>query len=96
MGAARLSGPQRKATTVVFSKQFRKSDPDNAEPDAADQSDDDNSHGRARFFARCYCVFNASQVDNYAPNDMPRLPETERIARADAFFAALNIPVNLR
>ena len=82
-----------KATTVVFWKELRKSDSGDAESDAADRSDDDNSHGRARFFARGYCVFNASQVDDYAPHDMPRLPEAERIARADAFFAALNIPI---
>lgn len=82
-----------KATTVVFWKQLRKSDSGDTESDAADRSDDDNSHGRARFFARGYCVFNASQVNGYAPHDMPRLPEAERIARADAFFAALNIPI---
>ncbi len=39
------------------------------------------------------CVFNASQVDGYPPHDTPRLPEAERIARADAFFAALDIPI---
>jgi antirestriction protein ArdC len=33
-------------------------------------------------------------VDGQVPRELPRLPESERIARADAFFAALRIPIN--
>jgi hypothetical protein len=55
--------------------------------------DCDEREDRPRFFARGYCVFNVTQVDGYAPPDLPRLPESERIARADAFFAVMNIPV---
>jgi antirestriction protein ArdC len=64
----------------------------------ADPSDTDGAHSdehedQPRFFARGYCVFNARQVDGYAPPDLPSLPDSERIVRADAFFAALNIPI---
>ena len=77
-----------KATTVVFWKHSG-----NAESEDADQSDSDERRAYARFVARGYCVFNASQVDGYPPHDTPRLPEAERLARADAFFAALDIPI---
>jgi antirestriction protein ArdC len=82
-----------KATTVVLWKQMRKSDSGDAKSDGADRSDGDEREDRTRFLARGYCVFNASQVDGYAPHEMPRLPETERIVRADTFFAALGIPI---
>jgi antirestriction protein ArdC len=82
-----------RATTVVFWKQTRKDDRGDAGSDDASGSNCDEREDRPRFFARGYCVFNASQVDGYAPQDLPRLPECERIARADAFFAALNIPI---
>jgi antirestriction protein ArdC len=61
--------------------------------DDAERSGHDERQGRTRFFARGYQVFNAIQVDGYVPADFPRLPESERTARADAFFAALNIPI---
>ena len=82
-----------KATTVAFWKEMRKGDHANAESDSAERSDHGDREDRPRFFARGYSVFNASQVDNYMPRDLPRLSESERIARADAFFAALNIPI---
>jgi antirestriction protein ArdC len=82
-----------KATTVVFWKEMRKGDHANAESDGAERSDHGDREDRPRFFARGYSVFNASQVDNYMPPDLPRLSESERIACADAFFAALNIPI---
>jgi antirestriction protein ArdC len=76
-----------KATTVVFWKQMRTGDSSGAEPGC------DEREEQALFFARGYCVFNASQVDGYAPHDMPHLSEAERITRADAFFFALDIPI---
>ncbi len=82
-----------KSTTVVFWKETRKGDHENAESDRADRSNGDEREGQAQFFARGYSVFNASQVDGYVQPDLSRLPETERVARADAFFAALDIPI---
>jgi antirestriction protein ArdC len=54
---------------------------------------DERGGRRPRFFARGYCVFNEAQVDGRGREELPCLPESERIARADAFFAALNIPI---
>ena len=44
-------------------------------------------------FARAFTVFNLAQVDGYEPAPVTLLPETERIAHAEAFVAALNIPI---
>jgi antirestriction protein ArdC len=67
------------------------------EPSGGDQgpSHHDDRSGRPRFFARGYHVFNEAQVDGHAHvrEELPCLPESERIAHADAFFAALNIPM---
>ena len=92
-----------KATTVVFWKQMHRHQCSDADPSNADGADDgahvrsgahcDGHEDRPRFFARGYYVFNAKQVDGYAPPDLPSLPDSERIVRADAFFAALNIPI---
>jgi antirestriction protein ArdC len=46
-----------------------------------------------RMFARGYTVFNSAQVDGYTPPEMPVLPETERIAHAERFCAALGINI---
>ena len=73
------------ATSIVFWKRI--GEPDDRETDAGDAED------RVRFVARGYAVFNRSQVDGYEPEEQPALPESERIVRADAFLAALNIPV---
>ena len=82
-----------KATTVVFWKQMRRDERVDGGADDGNGADCDEREDRPRFFARGYCVFNAGQVDGYAQPDLPRLPESERLARADAFFAALNIPI---
>ena len=78
------------ATTVVFWKAI---DGRHTAGDDADRSDHDDDGARPRFFARGYFVFNEAQVDGSAPRDLPPLPESERIARADAFFSALKIPI---
>lgn len=44
---------------------------------------------RPAFLARGYSVFNADQVDGYAPSVVPQLTEAERIDRAEAFFEAI-------
>jgi antirestriction protein ArdC len=82
-----------RATTVVFWKQTHQNDRGAEETDDGNVRDDGEREDRPRFFARGYCVFNASQVDGYAPPELACLPESERVARADAFFAALDIPV---
>jgi len=54
---------------------------------AAGSSEEEGN--RARFVARAYNVFNAEQVDGYEAPAVPQLPEAERIAEAEAFFAAI-------
>jgi antirestriction protein ArdC len=73
------------ATSIVFWKRIGQLDHDN-------QTDTDGED-RVRFVARGYAVFNRSQVDGFEPAEQTLLPESERIARADAFLGALNIPV---
>ena len=81
------------AATVVFWKQIGGSNRADAGADHADISADDEREGRPRFFARGYCVFNEAQVEGRVPPELPRLPESERIAGAEAFFSALKIPI---
>ena len=84
-----------KATTVVFWKQIGRRDDGASSTDDPDPSDHDDRAGRPRFLARGYYVFNEAQVDGHrhVHQEQPRLPEAERIACADAFFAALDIPI---
>jgi antirestriction protein ArdC len=79
-----------KATTIVFWKQIRGKAQEIEGEDGANAEDDDD---RPRFFARGYAVFNRAQVDGFKEPDLPRLPETERVAHAEAFFDRLDIPV---
>lgn len=72
-----------KAATVVFWKDLR--------PDSSDA--DGDTEERPRFVARAYWVFNASQVEGYVPSEIALLPESERVAQAEAFFSALPIDV---
>lgn len=77
----------QRATTVVFWKEFRTGDGNGAD-------DDGESEGRrSRFMARGYSLFNAAQVDGFDLPRPPELPETERIAAAETFFAATGIPI---
>ena len=78
------------ATTVVFWKTI---DGRHTTGVDTDPLDPDEGGTRLRFLARGYFVFNEAQVDGTTPRELPRLPESERIARADAFFAALKIPI---
>lgn len=73
-----------RGTTVVLWKQ------------AASRADDDSDDGDARpgrMFARAFTVFNVAQVDGFEPAEVALLPETDRLVHADAFVAALGIPV---
>jgi antirestriction protein ArdC len=55
---------------------------------------DGESEERARFIARGYNVFNADQVDGLEQVAVPILPESERIASAETFFAAIPARIN--
>src|SRR3954468_24427544 len=71
-----------RATTVVFWKEVGS---------ARSGDDGEDESERRRFLARGYCVFNQAQVDNYEAETPALLPEAERIAQADAFYAHLGI-----
>lgn len=60
--------------------------------DEAEGSTDEEA--RARFVARAYNVFNADQVDGFETEQLPELPESERIERAEKFFAGIPAIVN--
>lgn len=74
-----------RGTTVVLWKQA-------ASP--ADDDHDDGDQRPGRMFARAFTVFNVAQVEGYEPAPVAILPEGERFAHADAFVAALGIPIN--
>jgi antirestriction protein ArdC len=70
-----------RATTVVFWKFANEaSETEDAEAPKA---------GSRLLFTRGYSVFNAAQVDGYPPAADADVPMPERIAHADAFFAAI-------
>jgi antirestriction protein ArdC len=70
-----------KAATVMFWKQTRQNDRGEEETDNGNLTDNDDREDRPRFFARGYCVFNASQVDGYVRPAVECLAESERLAR---------------
>jgi antirestriction protein ArdC len=71
-----------KATTVVFWKFAH---------DSAEGQEGDESHasGSRLLFTRGYSVFNAAQVDGYAPVTDADATMPERIAHAEEFFHAI-------
>jgi antirestriction protein ArdC len=90
---AEAGGQVRKgerATTIVFWKQFRNSDAEDAD-DGHDSAETDGR--RARFMARGYSVFNLAQVDGIDLPKPPALAENERVAVAEAFFGHLGISI---
>jgi antirestriction protein ArdC len=74
-----------KSTAVVFWKFF--------EDETPEVSEGDEPCNRKGVMARAYHVFNAAQVDGYDVPAIPRLPETERIGRAEEFFSELNADI---
>lgn len=91
-----------RATTVVFWKQFRRGEADGEGGSSStpirpgDGRDDDghgNESGRPRFMAKGYNLFNAGQVEGLDLPEPPVLPESERVAAAEAFFANTGIAV---
>lgn len=55
--------------------------------DEQDNDGDDRPH----LFARAFSLFNADQVEGYAPEPKAVLPEAERLGHAEAFISALGI-----
>lgn len=55
----------------------------------SEQAESPEGESRSRFVARGYSVFNADQVDGYEAPAVPVLSDDERIAEAEAFFAAI-------
>ena len=76
-----------KSATVVFWKFY---DEDRVAED--DTAADSNESGR-RCFARAYHVFNADQVNGFTIPELPVLPETERVQRAEDFFRNTGITI---
>ncbi|MGH7096853.1 MAG: ArdC family protein [Stellaceae bacterium] len=74
-----------RATAIVFWKTTRAKPDEEGDPD-------ETTDERPRFFARGYSVFNEAQVDGYAAPEAAVLPETERLAHAETFYANLGIP----
>lgn len=56
-------------------------------------AEDQEQGRRSQVFARCYSVFNAAQVDGFEVPILPKRPQAERIAHAEAFFAATGIGI---
>ena len=84
-----LGGQVRKgehSSLVVFWKFF---DTDKEADEPQEESADPKAGERPRCMARAYHVFNAAQVDGASPKLHDELPESERIAHAEAFFEAL-------
>ena len=73
-----------RGTTVVLWKQATS---------RADDDSDDGDPRPGRMFARAFTVFNAAQVEGFAPKPAATLPESERLTHAEAFVAALGVPV---
>ena len=78
-----------KSATVVFWKQLAEHDAEHSDS----SSEADNGDNRRPILARAYHVFNASQVEDFTPPNVTLLSETERAAKAEAFFNRLPIQV---
>jgi antirestriction protein ArdC len=75
-----------KATTVVFWKFANNA----AE---TDDGEDAPKAGSRLLFTRGYSVFNAAQVDGYAPKSDAETPIEQRIESAEQFFSRINARV---
>jgi len=76
-----------KSASVVFWKFPEQADADET------AIEDETQNRRTSVIARAYHVFNAAQVDGYEIPSIPRLPECQRIERAEAFFNGLGADV---
>ena len=84
-GAQVRKGEQ--ASPVVFWKAM-----DRAGAEAGPEEQED-ARGSRRFVARGYSVFNADQVDGFEQPAPVRLPEAQRIERAEMFFDGVGVVV---
>lgn len=82
LGAGAQVRNGEKGTLTVFYKMTGSSEPEDVERESATPS------LNRRFFARGAYVFNAAQVDGYAPRPLPLKTDMERIAAADHLIAA--------
>lgn len=78
---------QEKASPIVF---WKISDGEEQEHDT------DEAETGKRFVARGYWVFNVAQVKGFDLPDVPKLPETERVKDAEAFFSSLGAEIRHR
>jgi antirestriction protein ArdC len=74
-----------KATTVVFWKFANNTESEDGE--------DSPKSGSRLLFTRGYSVFNAAQVDGYAPRTEPDMPIEQRIESAEQFFTRIEARV---
>ncbi|ULJ74540.1 ArdC family protein [Rhizobium gallicum] len=72
-----------RSTTVVLWREIATS--------RQEDGDDADDEGRRRMFARAFSVFNVAQVDGYERPPVQGLPESERLAHAEAFIVNLGI-----
>jgi antirestriction protein ArdC len=72
-----------RATTVVLWKELTGAQESEPDPDREEHR---------RVVARAFSVFNSAQVSGFVPPPTPVLPESERLAQAEAFIAHLGIP----
>lgn len=72
-----------RSTTVVLWREVQAS--------RSADNEDDSDDGHRRMFARAFSVFNVAQVEGYERPLIPVLPESERLAHAEAFIANLGI-----
>jgi antirestriction protein ArdC len=64
-----------------------------SERNSEETEDQEESSSNRSILARGYHVFNAAQVDGYAPQPAPALPESERIQRTDTFFVDIGADI---
>ncbi len=86
---AKLGAQVRKGERATLAVFWKRADASSHE----DDRDGEASSSRPRMFARGFSLFNLAQVDNYVAPETPRLAESERIAHAEAFIAALQVPI---
>jgi len=76
-----------RSASVVFWKFF------DDDPEDQKAGNAETRTGRKAVMARAYHVFNAAQVDGYEIPSIPRLPESERIERAEHFFNGIGAEI---
>lgn len=60
---------------------------------ASEANDGEEAQDKPLWFANGFSLFNIAQVDNYDPPLQPLLEDSDRIAHADSFIAALGIRI---